>query len=104
MKTKTRNHVGAEDILNDLQTLATDTKQMFAENVQGPTAEAVAVLRQRLDDAQGRLAEYYQTAKEKTVAGAKATDKVIRDKPYHSIAIALGVGVLLGLFLGRKSD
>lgn len=104
MKTKTRNHVGAEDILNDLQTLAADTKQIFAENVQAPTAEAVAALRQRLDDAQGRLAEYYTAAKEKTVASAKATDKVIRDKPYHSMAIALGVGVLLGLFLGRKSD
>jgi len=103
MKTKTRNHVGAEDILRDLQTLATDTKQIFADTVQAPTAEAIASLRDRLDSAQERMSEYYAAAKEKTAAGVKATDEVIRAKPYQALAIALGAGVLLGLFLGRRS-
>lgn len=104
MKTKTRNHVGAEDILRDLQTLATDTKQLLADNLQAPTAEAISALRGRLEDAQNRMAEYYETAKEKTVAGAKATDSAIRERPYHALAIALGAGVLLGLFLSRRKD
>ncbi len=104
MKTKSRNRVGAEDILEDLRTLATDAKQVFESSVQGPTAEALASLRVRLEEAQARLSEYYEAAKKKTVEGAQATDAAIRDKPYHAMAIAAGIGVLLGLYLTRDKD
>ena len=33
---------------------------------------------------------------------AKATDKVIRENPYQSIALAFGLGVLAGFFLWRR--
>ena len=104
MKTKTKNDVGAEVLLEDLRTLASDAKLVFESSVQEPTAEAIASLRARADQAKARLAEYYDAAKEKTVAGAKATDAAIREKPYHAIAIAAGVGLLLGLFLSRDRD
>ena len=35
--------------------------------------------------------------------GAKATDRAIREHPYPSIAIAFGVGLLVG-FLARRRD
>jgi ElaB/YqjD/DUF883 family membrane-anchored ribosome-binding protein len=104
MKTKSRNHAGAEDIMNDLRVLASDARSIFADSVQEPAAEAIAALRARIDAAQERLNEYYETAKEKTVEGARATDKVIRAKPYQAVAVALGAGLLIGLFLGRKKD
>ena len=93
-----------EDILKDLQTLSTDTKQLLTDNLQAPTAEAILAIRGRLQDAQNRMTEYYETAKEKTVAGVKATDSAIRERPYHALAIALGAGLLLGLFLGKRRD
>ena len=104
MKTKTRNDVGAEVLLDDLKTLASDAKQIFESSVQEPTSEAIASLRVRVDQAKARLAEYYDMAKEKTVAGAKATDAAIREKPYHAVAIAAGLGLLLGLFLSRDKE
>jgi len=45
----------------------------------------------------------YDSTKKKVAAGAKYTDTAIRDNPYQSIAVALGVGVLLGLVVGRRS-
>ena len=56
-----------------------------------------------LDSVTNRLSGMYSGARDKVVAGAKATDSKIRDKPYHSLAIAAGVGVLLGLLVGRRS-
>ena len=37
------------------------------------------------------------------IAGAKATDQVIRDHPYHAIGVALGVGVLIGFLLSHRN-
>jgi ElaB/YqjD/DUF883 family membrane-anchored ribosome-binding protein len=38
------------------------------------------------------------------VAGAKATDEVIRANPYKAVGIALGVGVLVGYLLNRRNN
>jgi ElaB/YqjD/DUF883 family membrane-anchored ribosome-binding protein len=104
MKTKSRNHVGAQDLMEDINTLASDAKAIFDNNVTEPASDALAALRDRLDSAKSRLGEYYDTAKERTIAGARATDTVIRDKPYHAIAVAAAAGVLLGLFIARDRD
>ena len=42
-----------------------------------------------------------QRAEEKAAEHARAADKVVRDHPYQTIGIALGVGVLLGIFARR---
>ncbi len=43
----------------------------------------------------------YQQLQDKTVAGAKATDKAIRENPYIALGCAFGAGLLLGVFLAR---
>jgi ElaB/YqjD/DUF883 family membrane-anchored ribosome-binding protein len=42
-----------------------------------------------------------QRAEEKAAERARAADKVVRDHPYQTIGIALGLGVLLGIFARR---
>jgi len=41
---------------------------------------------------------------DQTVAAAKATDQTIREKPYHAIGVAFGVGVVIGVLAmwGRR--
>lgn len=46
--------------------------------------------------------EAYEYAQNKAVAGAKATDRVIRDNPYRALGIAFGVGLLIGFLTRRK--
>jgi len=65
--------------------------------------DAMGALRTRFDAAQERLGVMYEGAKQRVVAGAKCTDQTIRANPYQSLAIAAGVGMLMGVLLGRRS-
>jgi ElaB/YqjD/DUF883 family membrane-anchored ribosome-binding protein len=64
---------------------------------------------ENVKEAHSRLATALESAKatcerlqDKTVAAAKATDHVIREHPYESIGLALGVGLLIGVLVGRR--
>ena len=50
------------------------------------------------------MGETYSQARRKVVAGARATDETIRSYPYASLAVALGVGVLVGAALSRGRE
>ncbi len=43
-----------------------------------------------------------QRAEEKAVERAKAADKVIREHPYQTIALAFGLGLLIGILARRR--
>ena len=43
-----------------------------------------------------------QKIQEQTTAGARATDRAIREHPYESIGIAFGIGVLIGVLINRR--
>jgi ElaB/YqjD/DUF883 family membrane-anchored ribosome-binding protein len=38
----------------------------------------------------------------KAIAGAKAADHAIREHPYESLGLALGMGLLVGVLVGRR--
>ena len=67
---------------------------MMVDSVTEHSSDAISNLRERFSAAQERFSELYDGAKKKVVAGAKYTDTAIRENPYQSMAIALGVGVL----------
>jgi ElaB/YqjD/DUF883 family membrane-anchored ribosome-binding protein len=75
--------------------------------ITGPVTEQaggrLAEIRNRLESARERLTDVYGQARKKVVAGAKYTDETIRTHPYQSLAIALGIGVLLGALIRRSN-
>lgn len=85
-----------ENLLEDAQELLAATAHVAEEKV----IEA----RKRLTDAIEKGKEAWRAVQEKAVASAKATDQVIRENPYRSIGIAVGVGALLGYLLARRRD
>ncbi len=91
------------DLLNDLRTLVVEAEQMLETSVTENTGEAVEALRVRYEAAQERLSALYAGAKKNVIAGAKCTDEVIRSHPYQSIAIAAGVGLLVGVLVARRN-
>jgi ElaB/YqjD/DUF883 family membrane-anchored ribosome-binding protein len=103
---KSRNNLEAthtpKELISELQALVAEAQTMLAGSVTEHSAEAIEALRQRFVAAQERLSVAYEQAKTKVVAGAKATDATIRENPYQSIAIAVGVGLLLGMLIGRR--
>ena len=94
----------------------TDTQQQFADNIRNATGaaeEAVAEGAQMVNEkaeqfqeAVSAVSEAAQTALsnlgEQITAGAKATDRFIREKPYQATAIAIGFGFLVGYLIKRK--
>ncbi len=90
-----------EKISNDLRTLMRDAEDLWRitkDDLGERTKETRERLRQTLDKARASATEI----EEKAVAGAKATDKLIREHPYGSIGVAFGVGLLIGVLAGRR--
>ncbi len=92
-----------EDILNELRSLVTEAEKMISGSADEQSEGAFASLRERFADAQERFSDFYAGARKRVVAGAKYADTTIRENPYQSLAVALGVGVLVGVLVGRRS-
>lgn len=91
-----------KELFNEMQALVAEAKTMMTDSVTEHTADAVSALRSRFEDAQERFADVYADARKKVIVGAKYTDATIRENPYQSIAIAAGLGLLVGVLLGRR--
>jgi ElaB/YqjD/DUF883 family membrane-anchored ribosome-binding protein len=87
---------------NDLRSLVAEAEKILGDDMSEGSNDILANMRARLNGAQESLAEFYGDARKKVVDGVKVTDKTIRANPYQSAAIAAGVGLLIGLILGRR--
>lgn len=86
---------------NDFGTLAEDARALMAATAD-VAGDKVSEARERLAAALENGKEIYGRVKDKAVEGVKATDKAVRDNPYPTIGIALGVGALAGFLIGRR--
>ena len=86
-----------------LGTLAEDARALMAATAD-IAGEKVGEARERLAVALENVKEMAGNLRDKTVAGAKATDKAVRKNPYQAIAIGVGVGVLIGFLAGRQTS
>lgn len=92
----------SQALIDKLQALVAEAETVMGGAVSEHSADALSNIRDRFNVARDHLGEFYDTAKDRVVAGAKSTDTVIRTNPYQSIAIAAGVGLLVGVLLGRR--
>jgi ElaB/YqjD/DUF883 family membrane-anchored ribosome-binding protein len=95
------NEVTRQKLVSDLKVVVHD-----AEELMKATASDLG---EKAREARVKLAATLETVKanckkleEKTIATAKAADRVIREHPYQSIGIAFGVGLLIGVLVNRK--
>ena len=81
-----------------------------AEDLLSATAdqagEKISKLRSRIEsrlrEARVRLVDAEVVLVEKTKAAARAADEYVHESPWTSIGIATGVGVLIGMVIGRR--
>jgi len=79
-----------------------ETEELMDSNAE--QGEKLAELRARLDSAIESAKVAAQRLQEKTVAAAKATDQCIRDHRYQTLGVAFGLGLLIGVLVGRRRD
>lgn len=97
-----RRYETPEEIAAHISRLMSEAEAMLAGPVAASAGDKLDEIKSRFAEAQERVTELYGVARKKVAAGAKATDETIRAHPYESLAIALGVGVLLGALIRRN--
>jgi ElaB/YqjD/DUF883 family membrane-anchored ribosome-binding protein len=95
------NEANVEKLLTDLKVLSRDAEAMLHATT-GQAGEKMHELRDRLSAAVESAKATGRRREEKAVAGAKAADKTIREHPYESMGVAFGIGLLIGVLVGRR--
>jgi ElaB/YqjD/DUF883 family membrane-anchored ribosome-binding protein len=101
MKKRNGTTESPEQLVTHLRDLLAEAEQLVGDSAGEFVGEKSEDMRARLQHAQERLQEFYSTARDKVVAGAKSTDATIRSHPYESLAVALGIGLLIGALMRR---
>jgi ElaB/YqjD/DUF883 family membrane-anchored ribosome-binding protein len=86
---------------NNLGTLAEDARALMAATAD-VAGDKVAEARRRLAAALDGGKQIFGRVREKAVESAKAADQVVRENPYQTLIIAVGVGAVIGYLLGRR--
>ena len=90
------------DILDELHALVSKAEKIISRSLE-TDSEIAATACEHLRDSGAHIGELYSGAKKRIMASAKGTHDAIRTNPYQSLAIATGVGVLIGVLAGRRS-
>jgi ElaB/YqjD/DUF883 family membrane-anchored ribosome-binding protein len=87
--------------VGDLKVLSRDAEAVLQATA-GQAGEKMSELRNRLSNVVESAKATCHRIEAKAVAGAKVADETIREHPYESIGVAFGVGLLIGVLVGRR--
>lgn len=97
--------VSKEKLAADLKVVVADTEELLRVTA-GQAGDKVADLRDKLEDrlrnARVTLGEAQDAVMDRAKQVGKATDDYVHDNPWKSVGIAAGVGLLVGILLGRR--
>jgi ElaB/YqjD/DUF883 family membrane-anchored ribosome-binding protein len=99
------SHMARERVLADLRALAHDSEELLkatASDVSEKAKEARTRLAAALERSKSTMEELQNQAIAGAKAAAKKADTVIREHPYESLGVAFGVGLVIGVLVGRR--
>lgn len=88
-------------IINDVDQLAEDARALIAATADA-AGEKVQEARKRLAAALEHGKELAGGVRDRAVECSKAADETVRQYPYQAIAIALGVGAVVGFLVAHR--
>lgn len=94
-----------ERLMADLRRLIHDAEKLAAggtDELGDDLAAARERLSTRIDQAKASLQELQESVVEKGKAAGRVADDYVHDNPWKAIGAAAGVGLLLGLLIGRR--
>ncbi len=91
----------ANGIEENVDKIADDTRALLAATAY-VAEEKVVQARNRLKATLSAAKDACAVVQKRAVEGAQEEDKFIRDKPYHAMGLAFGVGALVGFLLCRR--
>jgi ElaB/YqjD/DUF883 family membrane-anchored ribosome-binding protein len=97
----TEENVTMSKLVQDFKVVMHDAESLLKASA-GELGEKARDARARLTSSLESAKANFHKLEDKALAGAKATDKIIREHPYQSLGAAFGVGLLLGLLVTRR--
>ncbi len=96
------NDASVSKLVRDFKTVVADAESLLKATA-GDLGERAKDARERLstslESAKGNFSDW----EERAWAGARATDKCIREHPYQTIGAAFGLGLIIGLIVNSRS-
>lgn len=97
--------VTADKLMDDLHAVIRDAESLLKATA-AETGEKIGEARARAEEtvrqAKARLADVEDEALKRARALAAEADEYVRDNPWQVVGIAAGIGLVLGLLIGRR--
>ncbi len=94
-----------DKLMSDLRVVISDAEELLRMTA-GEAGESAADLRgrvqARMNQAKADLVHLQQAAVAKAKEVGHATDEFVHENPWKSVGFAAGVGLLVGLLIGRR--
>lgn len=94
-----------DQLISDFKVVIADAEALLKATAnQG--GEAMAAVRAKAEEsltiAKAKLADAQDALMERTRAAARATDDYVHENPWRAVGVAAGVGLVVGLLIGRR--
>jgi ElaB/YqjD/DUF883 family membrane-anchored ribosome-binding protein len=101
----TSSEANTQKLVADLKVVIADAEDLLRATA-GQAGEKLAAARERaqasLSVARAKLGEAERMVLERSRQAAHATDEYVHDNPWTAVGIAAGVGLVIGLLIGRR--
>jgi len=94
-----------DKLVQDFRAVVADAEELLKATA-SQAGEKVAVARERIQDslhnAKVKLAEAEDVIVQRSKQAARVTDDYVRENPWQAVGAAVGVGLVIGLLIGRR--
>ena len=97
--------VARDRLIADVKVLMADADEIVKAMASATGEKAVELadrLRVNMRNAKDKMADVQVVVADKAKVAARVTDDYVHDNPWQAVGIAAGVGLLLGLLIGRR--
>jgi ElaB/YqjD/DUF883 family membrane-anchored ribosome-binding protein len=99
------DNVSRDKLISDVRVVISDAEDLLKATANA-AGEKVSAARERVQEslhkAKVKLAEAEEVVIQKAKQTARATDEYVHENPWRSVGIAAGVGLVIGLLIGRR--
>lgn len=94
-----------DKLMGDLRVVISDAEEllrMTADEAGEDAANLRSRVQQRMNQARGELVQLQVAAVAKAKAAGHVADEFVHENPWKSIGMAAGVGLIIGMLVGRR--